>query len=148
VRVDGTQTVKTNSRLHMRLIREAYINGMTVPKNTSLYGVITFKPNRAIIAINTIGQKPVTLKAFDLQDGNEGIYVENSFRAEVTNEVLGDMVDDINITGLPQISGIRKIFQRNQRHVKVTVTNNYKLILKAPKPTLNQKFGNPKTSLP
>lgn len=148
VRVDGTQTVKTNSRLQMRLIRAAYINGTLVPKNTPIYGGVTFKPNRAIIAIDNIDHRPVKLTAFDLQDGSEGIYVENSFREEVTNEVLGDMVDDINITGLPQISGVRRIFQRNQRSVKVTVTNNYELILKAPKPTLNQKFGNPKTRLP
>ncbi|MEP5339268.1 MAG: conjugative transposon protein TraM [Algibacter sp.] len=147
VRVDGTQTVKTNSRLHMRLAKAAYINDILMPKNTAIYGVITFKPNRAIIAITSINHRPVKLIAFDVQDGSEGAYVENSFRAEATNEVLGDMVDDINITGLPQISGVRKIFQRNQRNVKVTVTNNYQLLLKTSKPTLSQKFGNPKTKL-
>ncbi|GAL77324.1 conjugative transposon protein TraM [Algibacter lectus] len=36
--VDGTQTVKTNSRLQMRLTRAAYINDMLVPKNTPIYG--------------------------------------------------------------------------------------------------------------
>ena len=83
-----------------------------------------------MIHITNINHQEVSLKAFDLQDGNEGIYVENSFRAEATQEVLGDMVDDVNIAGMPQVSGIKKIFQRNNRHVKVTITNNYKLILK------------------
>ena len=113
-----------------------------------IYGFISFKPNRTLITIENINHRSVKLKAFDLQDGSDGIYVENSFRAEVTNEVLGDMVDDINITGVPQISGVRKIFQRNHRNVKVTITDNYKLILKAPKPSLNQIFGNPKIKLP
>ena len=131
VRVDGTQTVKNNYRLQMRLTKEAYINNILVPKNTPIYGFVSFKPNRTLITIENINHRPVTLKAFDLQDGSEGIYVENSFRAEVTNEVIGDIVDDINITGVPQISGVRKIFQRNHRNVKVTVTNNYKLILKS-----------------
>ncbi len=144
VRVDGTQTVKTNYRLQMRLTKDAYINNILVLKNTPIYGFVSFKPNRTVINIENINHRPVKLKAFDLQDGSEGIYVENSFRAEATNEVLGDMVDDINITGVPQVSGIRKIFQRNHRNVKVTITDNYKLILKTPKPSLNQIFGKPK----
>ena len=130
VRVDGMQTVKQDYRLQMRLTKDAIINGIQVPKNTSIYGFVSFKPNRTIIKIENINHRPVKLMAFDLQDGSEGIYIENSFRAEVTNEVIGDMVDDINITGVPQISGVRKIFQRNHRNVKITVTDNYKLILK------------------
>ena len=86
-----------------------------------------------MIEIENINQVPVKLKAFDLQDGSEGIYVENNFRAEATQEVVDDIVGDINISGVPQVSGIQKIFRKNQRAVKVTVTNNYKLILK---PTL------------
>lgn len=144
VRVDGNQTVKANYRLQMRLTKDANINNKLVLKNTSIYGFISFKPNRTIITITSIGHRPVELKAFDLQDGNEGIYVESSFRAEATNEVVGDIVDDINITGVPQVSGIRKIFQRNHRNVKVTVTDNYELILKTPRPSLNQVFGKSK----
>ncbi|WP_449405326.1 conjugative transposon protein TraM [Maribacter ulvicola] len=52
---------------------------------------------------------------------------------EARQEVVGDIVDDINIVGVPQVSGIKKIFQRNNRTVKVTVTDSYQLILK---PTL------------
>ncbi|MGB3150201.1 MAG: conjugative transposon protein TraM [Maribacter sp.] len=133
VRVDGTQTVKTNYRLQMRLLKDAIINGQNYAKNTAIYGFISFKPNRAIITIENIKHQPVKLKAYDLQDGSEGIYVENSFSAEVTNEIVGDMVDDINIAGVPQISGFKEIFQRNHNNVKVTITDNYKLILRSPK---------------
>jgi len=131
VRVDGTQTVKTNFRLQMRLEKEALIDGQRIPRNTPLYGFISFKPNRVAINIENINHQPTKLKAFDLQDGSEGVYAENSFRAEATQEVIGDVVDDINIAGMPQVSGIRKIFQRNNRNIKVTVTDNYKLILKS-----------------
>lgn len=130
VRVDGTQTVKTNYRLQMRLIKDALIDNILVPKNTSIYGFVSFRPNRVMISINNINHKPVELKAFDLQDGNEGIYVENSFRAEARREVLGDVADDINIAGVPQVSGIKKIFQRNNRTVKAAIADNYQLILK------------------
>lgn len=130
VSVNGNQVVKTFSRLELRLIKPAVINGNILPRNTNLYGFISFKPNRTMIHITNINHSSVSLKAFDLQDGNEGIYVENSFRAEATQEVLGDMVDDVNIAGVPQVTGIKKIFQRSNRHVKVTITDNYKLILK------------------
>ena len=133
VEVDGNQVVKTNYRLRMRLLKDALINGVKVPKNTPIFGFISFKPNRAMIEIENINHRPVKLKAFDLQDGSEGIYVENSFRADATREVVDDIVGDINIAGVPQVSGIQKIFRKNYRTVKVTVTNNYKLILK---PTL------------
>jgi len=129
-RVDGTQTVRNNYRLQMRLTKDALINGISIPKNTSIYGFVSFKPNRTIIEIENINHKSVKLKAFDLQDGSEGVYIENSFRAEARQEVVGDLVDDINIVGVPQVSGIKNIFQRNNRTVKVTVTNNYQLILK------------------
>ncbi|WP_282081276.1 conjugative transposon protein TraM [Aquimarina algiphila] len=131
VRVDGTQTVRNDFRLQMRLTRAALINNISVPKNAPIYGIVSFKPNRTIIKIENINHRPVELKAFDLQDGSEGIYIENSFRAEARQEVVGDIVDDINIVGVPQVSGIKKIFQRNNRTVKVTVTDNYQLILKA-----------------
>ena len=128
--VDGTQIVKRNYRLQMRLVKDALINNIVFPKNTPIYGFISFKPNRAMISIENINHHPVELIAFDLQDGSEGIYIENSFRAEARQEVVGDLVDDINIAGVPQVSGIKKIFRRNNKNVKVTIANNYKLILK------------------
>ncbi|MCF6349184.1 MAG: conjugative transposon protein TraM [Flavobacteriaceae bacterium] len=133
VRVDGTQTVKKNYRLQMRLLRDARINNILVPKNTPIYGFVSFKPNRTMITIENIDHQPIKLKAYDFQDGSEGIYIENSFRADATQQVVSDIVDDINITGVPQVSGIQRIFQRNYRNVKVTVTNNYKLILRVSK---------------
>tara|TARA_R110002073_G_scaffold81738_3_gene195800 strand:+ start:685 stop:1620 length:936 start_codon:yes stop_codon:yes gene_type:complete len=130
VSVNGNKVVKNFSRLELRLIKPAVINGNTLPRNTNLYGFISFKPNRTMIHITNINHQEVSLKAFDLQDGNEGIYVENSFQAEASQEVLGDIVDDVNIAGVPQVSGVKRIFQRNNRNVKVTITDNYKLILK------------------
>jgi Conjugative transposon, TraM len=130
VQVDGKQTVKTNYRLQMRLVKDALINNELVMKNTSIYGFISFKPNRAMITIENINHLSVKLKVYDFQDGGEGIYIENSFKAEARQEIVSDIVEDINITGVPQVSGIKKIFQRNNKNVKVVVNNNYKLILK------------------
>ena len=128
--VDGDQIVKANTRLRMRLTKAATINGKEMPKNTPIFGFISFQPNRALIEIENIKHHPTKLKAFDLSDGSEGIYVENNFRAEATTEVLDDIIGDINIPTVPQVGGISKVLRRNNRNVKVTVLNNYKLILK------------------
>ncbi|MGV8815964.1 MAG: conjugative transposon protein TraM [Gelidibacter sp.] len=128
--VDGDQIVQANTRLRMRLTKAATINSKMMPKNTLVFGFIRFQPNRALIEIEIINHHPTKLKAFDLQDGSEGIYVENNFRAEATNEVLSDIIDDINIPSVPQVSGITKVLKRRNRKIKVTVLNNYKLILK------------------
>lgn len=129
--VDGDQVVKTNSRIRMRLTADVKINGQWIPHNTLVYGFISFQPNRTLVEVENIKHHPVSLKAFDFQDGSEGIYVENNFRAEATNEVLDDIIQDLNIPSVPQISGITKVLRRNNRNVKVTVLNDYKLILKS-----------------
>ncbi|MEQ3676082.1 MAG: conjugative transposon protein TraM [Dokdonia sp.] len=128
--VDGDQVVKANTRLRMRLTKSATINGRLMQKNTPVFGFISFQPNRALIEIENIKHHPTKLKAFDLQDGSEGIYVENNFRTEATREVLDDVIGDINIPTVPQVGGLTQVFRRTNRKVKVTVLNNYKLILK------------------
>ena len=60
----------------MRLTEAATINNRLMPKNTLVFGFISFQPNRALINIENIDHHPTNLKAFDLQDGSEGIYVE------------------------------------------------------------------------
>lgn len=129
-RVNGEQQVGVNDRLELILSEDAVINGRIYSRNTLLYGFVRFQPNRVHIEITHIQNKEAKLKAFDLQDSNEGIYVKNSFRAEATNEVIGDVIQDINIAGLPQIGGIKNVFTRKNRNIKVTVMDQYQLILK------------------
>ena len=142
VMVDGTQVVKANSRLRMRLSQPARIGDKLIPKNTPVFGFVSFQPNRVLIEIENINKHQTSLKAFDLEDGSEGIYIENNFRAEVTTEVLDDVIGDINIPSVPQVTGISKVFRRNNRNVKVTILNNYRLILKASKPKANWGTAN------
>jgi hypothetical protein len=128
--VDGTQVVKTNSRIRLRITKRTMIENKEIQKNTPVFGFISFQANRVLIKIENINSYPTNLKAFDLQDGSEGIYVENNFRAEATTQVLDDLIGDINIPSVPQVTGITKILKRQNRNVKVTILNNYKMILK------------------
>ncbi len=129
VAVDGKQTVRANDRLVLRVLVDGELAGIEVPANGLLYGIVKFRPNRLVLEVSRIGHRPVKLVAVDLADGLEGIYVRNSYREEVVDQVIGDMVEDINIPGVPQVSGIQRVFQRNHRNVKVTVGNGYRLLL-------------------
>ena len=131
VEVNGQQTVQQDQRLELRLAVDATIDGSIVPRNTLVYGFVSFKPNRVLLNITNIQHRKVALKAFDLLDGNEGIYIRNSFRGEASREVLDDVVQDINVPGFPQVGGIKQVFRRNNRNVKVTIRNQYLLILKS-----------------
>lgn len=130
VKVDGQQTVKTNYRLQMRITEEVLIDNKVIPKNTPVFGFVRMQSNRVLIVIESIAQQPIQLKAFDVQDGSEGIYIENSFRAEASQEVMNDVVQGINIAGVPQVNGIKNVFRRTNRNVKVTILDNYQLLLK------------------
>ena len=128
--VDEKQVIKANDRLEMRTQKDATINGHFIPRNTSLYGIVSFKPNRVLLKIENIKNIPISFKAYDYSDNLEGIYIKNSYREELRQQVFGDVIDNINVPGIPQISGVKKIFQRSNRQVKVTVNTNYRLILK------------------
>ena len=129
--VNGTQSVRTGDRLELILTEDAKLMGEVFPKNTVLYGFVSLQHNRLNIKITHIRGKEIRLTAYDFQDSNEGIYVENSIRAEAGREVLDDVVQDINLGGLPQLGGLRDIFRKDNRRMKVTVLDQYQLVLKS-----------------
>lgn len=130
VRVDGTQTIKQNYRLRMRLNTPAIVNDTILPENTVLYGFVSFRPQRALLRITSIGTQNVRYAAYDLADGNEGIYIENSISQEVTQQVTQETMDQVNLPGLPSVRGLKQLFRRKNREVKVTIVDHYQLILK------------------
>lgn len=130
VRVDGTQIVRDGHRLEMRLLEDARIGERTVKRNNLIYGFVKIRPNRVLIDISHINNRPVTLKAHDFQDGSEGIYIENSLKGDIRDQVVNDAIGDINVPGLPQVSGIKRLFQRDNRRIKIEIKDNYQLLLK------------------
>lgn len=131
--VDKKQIIKANDRLEMRTLNDVRTEEILIPKNTILYGIVSFKPNRVVLQIENIGGIPLAFTAYDFRDKREGIYVRNTFKEEIQQEVLGEVIEGINVPGVPQITGIKKIFQRSNRQLKILVNRNYKLTLKIDK---------------
>lgn len=131
--VSGTQTVRANDRLQLRTPKATFWNGIRIPAHTLLYASVSFQPNRVLLEVVSMEGIPVKLKAFDIHDGREGIFVKNSYRQEAQREVVEDVVNDIELPGVPQIRGLKNVFRRSNRQVKVTVFENYQLLLKSTK---------------
>ncbi len=129
--IDGQQVVKANSRVFMRLDTNAVIGGKWYPRLTPVYAFVRFAPNRVLLSVAHIQHQPIALKAYDIEDGSDGIFTENNFRADLSREMLDEALDEVNIPSLPQVSGLSRLFQKNNRQVKVTIPDQFRLLLKS-----------------
>ncbi|WP_088341717.1 conjugative transposon protein TraM [Robiginitalea sediminis] len=130
-RIAGDHLLRKQSRIQIQTLEDVSIGDETLPKNSILWGTVHFGPNRVFISVLHPRDEAQVLEAYDLQDGLRGIYLENSFKAEASREVLEDVVQDVNIAGLPQLTGIKNVFRRRQQNLKVTVLDGHRLLLKS-----------------
>jgi len=130
VSVNGDQVVRKDERLELRIIDPIKIGKDSLASNSLIYARAGFRANRLLLEIEGNSIPGGKLVAYDLSDGLEGIYIENSFRSQATTEVLDDVIQDINISGVPQVRGLKSIFQRDNRNIKVKVLHQHQLILK------------------
>ncbi len=85
-----TTTVLTGNRVKLRLLEEAWLNGVKIPGNTFLYGTCEVANERLQIEVKQIpvGEKfvPVAITVCDL-DGLSGLYVPDNASRKVAKEV-------------------------------------------------------------
>jgi conjugative transposon TraM protein len=85
-----TTTVLTGNRVKLRLLEEAWLNGVKIPVNTFLYGICEVTNERLQIEVLQIpvGEKfvPVQVSVCDL-DGFPGLYVPDNASRKVAKEV-------------------------------------------------------------
>jgi len=85
-----TTTVLTGNRVKLRLLEEAWLNGVKIPANTFLYGICEVTNERLQIEVMQfpVGEKfvPVEVTVCDL-DGLPGLYVPDNASRKVAKEV-------------------------------------------------------------
>ena len=131
--INGDQKVMANGRVQMRITRPHKINGLLYPVNTYIYGFVSFAPNRCLIRINHVDQLPVNLTVYDYEDGGEGLFVVNSFRSDFKGIVVDNSISEIDIPGVPRLGGLKNLFKKSNRNVKITVVNKYQILIKSGK---------------
>lgn len=130
--VNYDQTIKNKSRVELLIDENITINGQEFPKNTHIYGNCSFTNSRLNITVLKINETPVSLTAYDYQDGLKGLYVDpENLGTELKKEGGEDLVDEIDVNGIPVGRTVKNIFRKKQRESQVNLLNNYKIVLKS-----------------
>lgn len=135
------RNIKTGAIVKFRIIDEFTINGIHIPKNTFLYGQLSFSSTRAMIKIENIQYKnmiiPFNASIYD-QDGFEGLYTPDNIVDEAKREAANDAISSTNLnisTGIPLVntaanavtSAIKSISQSAVKEKKLTISSNYQV---------------------
>ncbi len=129
--IHNDQVITNNGRVTMRLKKSAKIKGKLYKANTLFYGKARFALNRVLLEITNISSNNVALKAYDKQDGNAGIFIENeNLMGEALNESSDSAIDEVDVGGVRIGSVVKNVFKKRQQIPKITLLNNYELVLK------------------
>lgn len=138
------KNIKSGSIVKLRLLEELVLDGVSVPKNTFVYGKLTFGSGRGIIKIQNINYRNKILQfkgtVYD-SDGFEGIYVPDNIvsdtKSKAASAAVGDV--DINVGSKSKminstISSIGEVIksavQGSIRESKISISSNYSVTIK------------------
>lgn len=135
------KNIKTGAIVKFRIIDEFSINGIHIPKNTFLYGQLSFSSTRAMIKIENIQYKnriiPFKASIYD-QDGFEGLYTPDNIVDEAKRDAANNVISSTNLnisTGIPLVntaanavtSAIKSISQSAVKEKKLSISSNYQV---------------------
>lgn len=146
------QSVIDGATIKMRLLSDIKINGLTIPKNTFIYGIATLNEERINIEINNIryqnGIFPVELKVYDT-DGILGVSMPGSILRNVGKNAITQGIQNMGQTGAYNvtmsndigqqlgmeaartgINTIKSLLTKQTQQKKVFVKANYRIYLK------------------
>lgn len=135
------KNIKTGAVVKFRIIDEFTINGIYIPKNTFLYGQLSFRSGRAMIHIENIQYNnmiiPFNASIYD-QDGFEGLYTPDNMTDDAKRKMANDVISSTNLNlsgGIPFVtsatnavtSAIKSISQSVVREKKLSISSNYQV---------------------
>ena len=145
--VASTQVIRAGSTVQLRLLEAVRIDGVTIPRNTPLYGLATISGMRLQVTVSSVeyGGRIFAIEAvaYDL-DGQPGLNVPNSRERTALKEALASVGQtagtSVNVTrsaGQQVLSelargGLQASSQYvagKLREVKITLKANHQLLL-------------------
>jgi len=141
--VHGTQTVVSGAELEMRLLNDAFINGVKIPKGQLITGTASLNGERLMVHIQQIQYNdhlfPVNLSVYDLT-GLEGIRIEGAMSRDVatqsgTNAIQGLNMPIMDPSIVTQAASVgieftKGLIGKKAKRVLVTVKAGHKILLK------------------
>lgn len=132
--IHGNQTIMNTQRVKFRTTKEFTYEGQKYPINTIVYGTAEIRPNRLFIKIIKINQTDLKLDVYDSEDSLEGLYVLTpNLNASLQKELKKEGIEDDDLKSIPFSKSLKNIFEKKVREEKVTLINNYKIIIKITK---------------
>lgn len=139
--VHGThKNLTTNSIVKLRLLDPMTINGTTIPKNSFVYGKVSFGSGRVQISIDNVNYQDNVLPfkgAIYDQDGSQGIYVPDNAISDASKDAGSSSVNGTSTNASTRSSNII-------RQNGVSVVNN---AVSAVKNGISKKVSENKVSI-
>ncbi len=141
--IHETQSIVSGSTVKLRLLDDAYINGILVQKNNFVFGTAVLNGERLLIEIKSIRSGntllSVALSAYDL-DGMDGIYVPGAIERNSAKESSDKAIQSIALNSLDptlgaQAAGVgieaaKTLLSKKVKLVRVTLKAGYQVLLK------------------
>jgi conjugative transposon TraM protein len=129
--------------LKLRLITDIFINGVFIPKNNIVSGIVALDNERLQVEINSIRYNnslfPVKLEVYDL-DGLAGIYIPGAISRDVAKQSADNSLQLMELTTLDPslkaqaaaagVNTVKSLLSRKVKQVKVMVKVGYKVLLR------------------
>lgn len=141
--IHETQSIVSGSTVKLRLVDDAYINGILVQKNSFVFGTAVLNGERLLVEIKSIRTGntllPVSLSASDL-DGMDGIYVPGTIERNSAKESSDKAIQSIALNSLDPtigaqaagagIEAAKTLLSKKVKLVRVTLKAGYQVLLK------------------
>lgn len=126
--------VRQGSNITLRTTEETKINGIVVPKNTLITGVVRLSQERLGVEVASIKTPSkiisMKLKGYDL-DGNEGIPLEGGVDKEIKRDLINDAIRSTQAVRVPILNNTPiRAGQKKVNDPSVPLPKGYKLTLK------------------
>lgn len=132
--VQNDVEVRQGSNITLRTTEEVKINGVVVPKNTLITGVVSLRQERLSVEVASIKTSTKTismkLRGYDL-DGNEGIPLEGGVDKEIKRDLINDAINTTRAVRIPILNNTPvRAGQKKVNDPSVPIPKGYKLTLK------------------
>jgi len=138
-----SQVCVNGSTVKIKLLQEIVLKGISIPKNTFVYGIATLKGERLTVEVSSIRYQnslyPVALSLYDI-DGIEGIFIPGAITRDVAKASADRSMQGIGITTLEDswgaqaagagVEAAKSLLSKKVKLVKVKLKSGYQVLLK------------------
>ncbi len=141
--VNSNQILVNGAVIQLRLTGDVFINGILIPKGTSVNGIASLNNERLEAEVSSVRYKnhllAIKLELYDM-DGLPGIYIPGSISRDVAKNSADNSLQLMELTALDPslkaqaatagINTAKSLISRKVKQVKVMIKEGYKVLLK------------------